>query len=249
VPGKGYVLDMRAAARRLVVPVLVVLALTACDTTFGQKSGVTKQSHGMSDLWRAGMIAAIIVGSLVVSLTVWCMVRYRRRGRDDVPDQRQYHIPLEIAYTAIPVVIVLVFFGFSWAVQNNVDALKAHPDVTVDVQGFQWQWRFHYREANVTVVGVPDKTPVMVVPVGKTIRLVLTSHDVIHSFYVPQFLFKRDVVPGLTNRFDITPDTTGTFRGYCAEFCGLDHARMTFAVRVLSPADYRSWIARHRGAA
>jgi cytochrome c oxidase subunit II len=240
---------MRAPARRLAIPLLVVLALTACDTTFGQKSGVTKQSHGMSDLWRAGMTTAIVIGALVVSLIIWCVLRYARRGRDDIPTQRQYIIPLEIVYTAIPIVIVLVFFGFSWAVQDNVDALKAHPDVTVDVQGFQWQWRFHYREANVTVVGIPDQTPVMVLPQGETVRLRLTSRDVIHSFYVPAFLFKRDVIPGINNQFDITPEKQGTFRGYCAEFCGLDHARMTFAVRVLSPSGYRSWVARQRAAA
>jgi cytochrome c oxidase subunit 2 len=232
-----------------VVPCLVVLALTACDSTFGEKSGVTKQSHGMSALWRAGVIAALIIGALVVSLIIWCVLRYGRRGREEVPSQRQYVIPLEIVYTAIPIVIVLVFFGFSWAVQDNVDALKAHPDLTVNVQGFQWQWRFVYPEEHVTVVGLPDRTPVMVVPVGRTTRLVLRSRDVIHSFYVPSFLFKRDVIPGLTNRFDITPEKTGTYRGYCAEFCGLDHARMTFAVRVVSPAEFRSWSASHRAAA
>ncbi len=119
-----------------------MLALTACDATFGERSGVTKQSRGMSELWRGGVIVAIVIGALVASLIIWCVLRYGRRGRDDLPTQRQYVIPLEIVYTAIPVVIVLVFFGFSWAVQNDVDALKSRPDLTVEVQGFQWQWRF-----------------------------------------------------------------------------------------------------------
>ena len=79
----------------------------------------------------------------------------------------------------------------------------------------------------------------LILPVGETIRFVLTSRDVIHSFYVPDFLFKRDVIPGVRNRFDITIEEPGMYRGYCAEFCGLDHARMTFSVRALSPADYR----------
>jgi cytochrome c oxidase subunit 2 len=242
---------MRAPARRLKIAsslVVLAMALAGCDSTFGQKSGATEQSHGMSDLWRAGVIGAIVIGALVISLIIWCVLRYGRRGRDDIPDQRQYIIPLEIFYTAIPVIIVLIFFGFSWAVQNDVDALSEKPDVTVEVEGFQWQWRFHYRADDVTVTGSPDRTPVMVVPVGKTVRLVLRSHDVIHSFYVPAFLFKRDVIPGFVNRFDINAEKTGTFRGYCAEFCGLDHARMTFMVRALGPADYRAWIARHRSA-
>lgn len=238
---------MRAPARRLLVPsLLVLLVLTGCDATFGEHSGATKQSQGMSDLWRGAVIVAILVGALMISLVIWCVLRYGRRGRDDLPSQRQYIVPIEILYTAIPVVIVLVFLGFSWSVQNDVDALKPDPDVTVEVQGFQWQWRFHYRQDDVTVVGSRDRTPVMVVPVGRTVRVVLMSRDVIHSFYVPAFLFKRDVIPGFKNQFDITPEKTGTFRGYCAEFCGLDHARMTFAVRALGPADYRAWIARHR---
>ena len=121
--------------------------------------------------------------------------------------------------------IVLVLFGFSWAVQNDVDALSDNPDVTIDVQGFQWQWQFHYRDEDVTVTGVPDRTPVMVLPVDETVRLVLTSRDVIHSFYVPDFLFKRDVIPD--GQEPVRPrrrEGRARTAGYCAEFCGLDHA-------------------------
>jgi cytochrome c oxidase subunit 2 len=239
---------MRARARRLLPAslVLALLALTGCDSTFGQKSGSTEQSRGMSDLWRGGMMAAIVVGAIVVSLIIWCVLRYRHRPRDGVPSQRQYNVPLEITYTAIPIVIVLVLFGFSWSVQNDVDALSSRPAVTVEVRGFQWQWQFHYRDDDVTVTGLPDRTPVMTLPVHRTVRFVLTSRDVIHSFYVPDFLFKRDVIPGVKNQFDITIDKAGMYRGYCAEFCGLDHARMTFAVRALAPAEYRAWIAREQ---
>ncbi len=223
---------------------VVLLALAGCDSNFGEKSGATKQSRGMSDLWNGSMMIAIVIGALVTALIIWCVLRYRHRARDGVPSQRQYNVPLEILYTAIPIVIVLVLFGYSWSVQNDVDALSTNPDVTVEVRGFQWQWQFHYRDDDVTVTGVPDRTPVMVLPVGETVRLVLTSRDVIHSFYVPDFLFKRDVIPGMKNQFEITVDKPGFYRGYCAEFCGLDHARMTFAVRAMSKADYRDWIAR-----
>src|SRR6476620_4413252 len=162
--------------------VTAAVALAGCSSTFGQKSPATKQSRSMSDLWRGGVMTALVVGAIVLSLIIFTVLRYRRRGRTDVPSQRQYIIPLEIVYTVIPIVIVLVLFGFSYAVQDKVDALSDNPDVTIEVQGFQWQWQFHYRAEDVTVTGVPDHRPVMVLPVNETVRLVLTSRDVNHSF-------------------------------------------------------------------
>jgi cytochrome c oxidase subunit 2 len=223
--------------------VAAALALAGCDSTFGQHSPATKQAGSMSDLWRGSVMAALLVGAIVLSLIIFTVLRYRRRGRGDEPSQRQYIVPLEIVYTVIPIVIVLVLFGFSWVVQDKVDALSDNPDVTIDVQGFQWQWQFHYRDEDVTVTGVPDRRPVMVLPVGETVRLVLTSRDVIHSFYVPSFLFKRDVIPTIKNQFDLQVEKAGTYRGYCAEFCGLNHARMTFTVRAVSKAEYADWVA------
>ena len=223
--------------------VVAAFALAGCDSTFGQHSPATKQAGSMSDLWRGGVMTALVVGAIVLSLIIFTVLRYRRRGQHDVPSQRQYIVPLEIVYTVIPIVIVLVLFGFSYVVQDKVDALSDNPDVTIDVQGFQWQWQFHYRDEDVTVTGVPDRRPVMVLPVGETVRLVLTSRDVIHSFYVPSFLFKRDVIPTIKNQFDLHVEKTGTYRGYCAEFCGLSHARMTFTVRAVSKAEYADWVA------
>jgi cytochrome c oxidase subunit 2 len=225
------------------VVAIAALALAGCSSTFGQHSPATKQGRSMSDLWRGSVMTALVVGAIVLSLIIFTVLRYRRRGRDDVPNQRQYIIPLEIVYTIIPIVIVLVLFGFSWVVQDNVDALSKHPDVTIEVQGFQWQWQFHYRDEGVTVTGLPDHRPVMVLPVNETVRLVLTSRDVNHSFYVPDFLFKRDVIPTIDNQFEIKVEKAGTYRGFCAEFCGLSHARMTFTVRAVSKAEYAGWVA------
>jgi cytochrome c oxidase subunit 2 len=118
----------------------------------------------------------------------------------------------------------------------------------IEVRGFQWQWQFHYRDEDVTVTGTPDKLPQMVLPVNQTARLILTSDDVIHSFYVPDFNEKRDLIPGVRNRIDLDPIEIGTYVGRCAEFCGLDHARMDFTVKVVSQADYREWVADRQGA-
>ncbi len=237
---------MRAHARLLIAAIGVGGFTAGCASTLGEQHGITEQSQGMSDLWQGSVITALIIGALVTSLIIWCLLRYRRRGRDDLPNQRQYVIPLEIVYTAIPILIVLVLFAVSWSVQHNVDSLDPHPAVTIHVRGFQWQWEFSYPEEGVTVGGLPRHDPVMVMPVGETVRIVLTSADVIHSFYVPQFLYKRDAIPGYPNRFDVNVKHAGTYRAYCAEFCGLGHARMTFTVRAVSPSQYREWVSRHR---
>jgi cytochrome c oxidase subunit 2 len=93
------------------------------------------------------------------------------------------------------------------------------------------------------VVGTPDDPPEAVLPTGGPVRVVLTSPDVIHSFYVPEFLFKRDAIPGRTTSFDLTIERPGIYRGRCAEFCGLDHWRMRFTIRAVSPTEFEAWLA------
>jgi cytochrome c oxidase subunit II len=228
--------------RRAALAVVAVAALSGCSLEFGGGRGATRQGRDIFGLWQGSVIVAIFVGGLVWGLILFAILRYRRRN-DELPTQTQYIIKLEVLYTVVPVVIVAVLFAFSWRTQTDVDALVRDPAVTIDVKGFQWQWQFHYRAENITVTGVPDKQPTMVLPVNRTVRLNLTSPDVIHSFYVPGFLFKRDVIPGVTNKVDLTVRDKGTYSGKCAEFCGLDHAKMTFEVKAVSPAAYRSWVA------
>jgi cytochrome c oxidase subunit II len=222
--------------------------LSGCSLEFGGGRGATRQGRDIFGLWQGSVVVGLLVGGLVWGLIVFAVFRYRRRN-DDLPNQTQYLIKLEILYTVVPVVIVAVLFAFSYRTQNEVDALDSDPAVTIDVKGFQWQWQFRYRDDDVTVTGLPGTEATMVLPEDRTTRLVLTSPDVIHSFYVPDFLFKRDVIPGVVNRFDLTPRDRGTYTGRCAEFCGLDHAKMTFEVRVVSMADFRTWIAEQQGAA
>jgi cytochrome c oxidase subunit 2 len=127
-------------------------------------------------------------------------------------------------------------------VQSRVTRLSAEPDLRVEVTGFQWGWRFRYLAEGVTIVGTSIQPPTMVLPVHATIQLVLVSPDVVHSFYVPAFLEKKDVIPGVENRLQVTTSRTGRFVGACAEFCGLDHSRMTFTVDVVPPQDFQSFI-------
>ena len=114
--------------------------------------------------------------------------------------------------------------------------------------GFQWQWQFHYRSEGVTVTGNSEgRGPQLVLPVGRTVQLNLMTADVSHSFWVPRFLSKRDLIPGVRNRINVNITKPGTFVGRCAEFCGLDHWRMNFEVRAVSEADYQSWLRGQRG--
>ncbi|HET8786551.1 MAG TPA: cytochrome c oxidase subunit II, partial [Candidatus Limnocylindrales bacterium] len=154
---------------------------------------------------------------------------------------------LEILWTVIPAIVVLAVFALSMQTLGTVDAKSADPAVVVDVAGHQWYWDFRYEKEGIDVSGAGQR-PELVLPTGRTIRFNLSSGDVIHSFYMPAFLFKRDVIPGVTNTFEITIDDPGTYAGQCAEFCGLGHADMKYAIRAVSAAEYDAWVAQQQAA-
>ena len=152
---------------------------------------------------------------------------------------------LEIVYTVIPIVIVVALFAVSYPAERQVEAIAAQPGVVVNVTGFRWSWQFAYPQLGVSVTGAPNAPPEFALPIGETSRFNVTSVDVDHSFWVPAFLFKRDAIPGLANTFDWKPTKLGTYRGTCGEFCGLDHALMTFTLRVVSRSEFSRWIRQH----
>jgi cytochrome c oxidase subunit 2 len=187
---------------------------------------------------------AAFIGALVVGLILWATFRYRaRRGVEEVPTQTREHVPLEIFYTTVPLLIVVVLFGINVVTQERVTKLAERPDLRVQVTGFQWQWRFDYVNEDVSIVGDIEDPPTLVLPVNRTVRLELVSADVIHSFYVPAFLEKRDLIPGVENAIDVRPNKVGRFVGHCAEFCGLAHDQMGFDVETMSPAGFDAWLA------
>jgi cytochrome c oxidase subunit 2 len=182
-------------------------------------------------------------------LLVYVLVKFRRRDGDPIPSQRAYNIPIEVAYTLVPVLIVAVLFAFSMRTQPSVTRVSTTPAVRVEVVGFQWGWQFRYRREGFTVDAPPGELPQLVLPIGKASNLKLVTTDVIHSFWVPNFLGKRDLIPGVNNEITVTPNRRGSFRGRCAEFCGLDHWRMAFTVRVVPQAEYDRWVADQQAAA
>ncbi len=209
----------------------------------------TEQAEAISTLWSQFMIAAAIVGGIVWTLITIAILRYRRRPGDEgvVPPQIGHITWLEVLWTAVPIVTILILFGLTLSTLTKVDA-QAATRVTVDVTAFRWQWRFDYEGTPVSIVGGPDRQPEMVVPVGEPIHIVLNSADVDHSFYVPAFLFKRDAIPGKPNSFDLTITEPGVYSGQCAEFCGVFHARMTMTVRAVPRPDFDAWLTQQQTA-
>ncbi|WP_306209423.1 aa3-type cytochrome oxidase subunit II [Actinoplanes sp. RD1] len=220
------------------------------------KHGITEQAHDMYDMWIASVIAALVVGIFVWGLIFWCIIRYRKRG-DKLPVQTRFNMPMEVLYTVTPVLIVAVLFYYTAIVQTEVDKLSAKPDMTVEVVAFKWNWQFNYRDgmgedANTvaSTLGSTDVIPLLVLPTGKKVRFEETSKDVIHSFWVPEMLFKRDVFPGnVRNAFEVTLDKEGRYVGRCAELCGTYHAFMQFELVVVSPEKFDTFLQAKEGGA
>jgi len=237
---------------------VMLLALTGCTndtfTRIGFPNPVTEQGKIVVSLWQGSWIAGMLVGCVVWGMIVWAVIFHRKRG-DKLPPQVRYNMPIEILYTVIPFVLIAVLFYYTAKDENTIDALPAKPAVTVDVVGFQWSWQFNYPKLGVTENGemwdpaLPDSQqhlPVLEIPVGETVQFNLTSPDVIHAFWVPEFLFKRDVLPGHPNHFAITATQTGTFTGHCSELCGIYHSRMLFTLKIVSQSDFNTWIAQQK---
>ena len=235
---------------------------------FGWPTGVTKQAERMRTLWTWSSVAALVVGAVVWGLIFWACARYRKKS-DVLPAQFKYHLPIEIAYSIAPFVIIAVLFYYTAITENYVDKLSKNPDTTVQVDAFKWNWQFEYQDKKyggtdaatgqtdaaagnpVSTVGSSTEIPVLVLPVNKTVRIREVSKDVIHSFWVPEFLFKRDVIPYGTNndgtaihpnQFEFTATHEGSFVGRCAELCGTYHSQMNFEVRVVSDSDYQNYL-------
>ncbi|MFC0039260.1 cytochrome c oxidase subunit II [Actinomadura rayongensis] len=237
---------------------LLALTATGCSgeaSRLGMPEPISDQAERMLKLWQGSWIAAFSVGAVVWGLIIWAVLFHRKRS-EDLPPQVRYNLPIEILYTAVPFVIIGVLFFYTARDENYVEKTTKNPQVTVDVTAFQWSWQFDYKEkvggqeqTVASVVGTPvnpngpaPRKPVLTIPTGETVRVRLHSNDVIHSFWVPALLYKKDVMPGFTNEFEFTAKKTGTYEGRCAELCGVDHSRMLFQLRVVTPAQYQSYI-------
>ncbi|WP_072688472.1 aa3-type cytochrome oxidase subunit II [Rhodococcus marinonascens] len=281
---------------------VTALLLSGCSIDnkvlrFGWPSGVTPQATRMRELWTWSIIAALAMGALVWGLIFWAVIFHRKKkDSPEFPRQTAYNVPLELAYTAVPFVIISVLFYFTVVVQSHVLEKTDNPDVVVDVTAFQWNWKFGYRSIDlgdgagrydgvdqaaqaavqpkpveegelpgplhgkypqdlsylrydtIETVGTSEEIPILVLPTGKRIQFDLASADVIHAFWVPEFLFKRDVLPNpkenhSDNVFQISEiEREGAFVGRCAEMCGTFHSMMNFEVRAVTPEKFAQYI-------
>ena len=243
LPPKGSSVKNRLARIAAVLAVPGAgLVLSGCTVpSFYASEGVTETSKSTFHLWQGFSIAAAIIGAFTSGLILWAVLRYRRKG-DAIPKQTQYHIPLEILYTIIPIIIVIGLFVATVVVENKV---VADPPTTTEIHAnaFQWGWGFTYTDHNAVTVGSTTEEPTMVMPVDTDVRVILTSTDVVHGFYVKEFNFSRFALPGVTNKFTFHAVKTGTFAGQCTQMCGLYHSIMYFKVKVVSQSDYSKWLA------
>jgi cytochrome c oxidase subunit 2 len=248
------------------VAVTAVLFLSGCTANeaffFDLPEPATAEGPIVQNLWNGAWIAAWGVGVFTAGLMIWSIVAYRRRRINEVPEQTKYNIPIELLYTVVPLVMVAGLFWFTARDQSEILTLDNDQSQTVNVVGFRWSWAFNYVDEDVYTIGMPsdsqlisqdpaiaeEQIPMLVLPVDEKVRFELTSPDVIHSFWVPSFLFKMDVIPGKTNAFELTPDKIGTFAGKCAELCGTYHSQMLFNVKVVERAEFNDYISGLRAA-
>lgn len=302
---KGLSRRLRPLALAVTLGVLAMF-LSGCSSwadalAMGWPRGITPQAHLNRELWIGAVIASLIVGAIVYGLIFWSSAFHRKKATDtELPRQFGYNMPLELALTVTPFLIISVLFYFTVVVQEKMLHLAKDPEVVVDVTAFQWNWKFGYQRVafkdgtltydgadlarkkamvskpegkdahgeervgavrglntadrtylnfdKVETLGTTDEIPVLVLPAGKRIEFDLASADVVHTFWVPEFLFKRDVIPNAeannsVHVFQVEEiNKPGAFVGHCAEFCGTYHSMMNFEVRVVSPNDFKAYL-------
>jgi cytochrome c oxidase subunit 2 len=248
-PSRGRAHTSRRAAA-IAGAVALSFVLSGCTMpNFGAYKSETKTGQSTFHLWQWFSVGAIVIGGFTLLLIIWAALRYRvRRADGSLPPQTQYHLPLEMTYTVVPIIIVIALFVGTVVVENQVTATPP-PATTIYVYATQWGWQFTYPKQDFTVptpgfsiIGQTTQSPVLEMPMGQDVRIVLQSIDVVHGFYIRKFNFSRYALPGVQNVFTFHAVQTGTFFGQCTQLCGLWHAYMWFRVRVVSPTDYEAFL-------
>ncbi|MEX2441621.1 MAG: cytochrome c oxidase subunit II [Pontimonas sp.] len=237
----------------IAVGLSLVLAGCTAQSAVGwlpTERGVTNQTGRVIDLWVASWSVLLVVGVITWVLIIWAAVVYRRRkGQTGTPAQLRYNMPIETFYTVVPLILVIGFFAFTARDQAIIEAPLPDPDVRVEVFGKRWAWDFNYLNEDVYFSGIQaqelpegpidaESLPTLFLPVDQKVEITIESRDVIHSFWIVDFLYKKDMIPARTNYWYFIPQEEGVYRGKCAELCGEYHSLMLFEVHVVSQDEY-----------
>jgi cytochrome c oxidase subunit 2 len=224
----------------------------------------TNRTDMVAGLWVNSWIVLLAVGVITWGLMGWAAIAYRRRkGQMGLPVQLRYNMPIEIFYTIVPLILVIGFFAFTARDQTILETQYDEPDVSITAIGKQWAWDFQYDgesdDDTVWTMGVQAQSaangdrdeaelPTLYLPVDQTVKIKLQSRDVIHSFWIIDFLYKKDMYIGKDNYWSFTPTREGTYAGKCAELCGEYHSAMLFNVKVVSEDEYEDYLESLRDA-
>jgi len=234
------------------------------DKAIDMQPGVTPLKHDA--IWFHNFILFPIITAItlfVLGLLIWIVIRYNKKA-NPTPAKFSHNTALEVAWTLIPVLILVFIAVFSFKLLFEYHDMPK-PDVVVKATGYQWYWGYEYQnpkmpeyvsnilpEDKAKAKGVPFRlaaTEPLVVPVNKTVQVLTTGADVIHAWAVPALGVIMDAVPGRVNSTFFKADTIGTYYGSCRELCGVDHAFMPIEVHVVSQADFDAWVAAKKGPA
>lgn len=209
--------------------------------TFWMPSGNSTVAGDVDSLFYFIFYASLILMALVTAAIVWFIIRYRRRGKPTLTDSKAHNTALEITWTVIPTILVFIIFAWGFKSYLRLNIVPANA-MEIKVTGQRWFWSFQYPEgmSNVNELVVPEDKPV---------KLLMSSKDVIHSFYVPNFRIKMDVLP---NRYTVAwfeATDTGSYHLFCAEYCGTKHSEMIGKVKVVTQGEYQKWLESAQGPA
>ena len=247
--------------------VVAAVVLAGCTTTelngylpgfVDDGPAATNQTERVSSLWVNSWIVLLAVGVITWGLMAWAAIAYRRRkGQTGLPVQMRYNMPIEIFYTIVPLILVLGMFFFTARDQTEIEAKWDDPDVEITAIAKQWAWDFQYDADSdddtvwtMGIQGQPDKDgnidqaqlPTLVLPVDQKVTINLQSRDVIHSFWIIDFLYKKDMYIGKDNSWSFIPTRVGEYAGKCAELCGEYHSMMLFNVKVVEQDEYDAYL-------
>ncbi|MFN7388235.1 cytochrome c oxidase subunit II [Brevundimonas sp.] len=222
-------------------------------------SPLKHQAHFFHDVVLMPIITGISL--LVLGLLIWVAIRYNKKA-NPTPAKWSHNTLVEIVWTVLPVMILVGISLFSFRLLFAYHDMPT-PDLTVKATGNQWNWAYEYPDQGVPeyisnmlpedeaqAQGVPFRLAVdepIVVPVGKTVRVLVTASDVIHAFALPAFGLKTDAIPGRVNETWFRAEREGVFYGQCSELCGVDHAFMPIQINVVSEAEFAAWVASRGG--